>query len=295
MFLRKIILLFSVIFITFAFAQRKKTDTIYVYEKVIVYDTIYLEKAINLKPADFKFSSLKIQEREIKAINDQKTDDLELEEKIKKLKTKSFKYGIEAGMGFKKASWAEVLSGKNQQFGQNLGIWISKSIIDPKFSLMLSANIYSWNSTFDLDANKEETYLDGFYFSKDDQPLLFQRFNNKHFEYVLQLKAIYEWKNLRPFVGFLANKNNYKMQFLVPENNVLNKLDDFKSNQVNFGFSLGLQYRIFSRFLIDVEYQHYKIKNLSLKNSSFDFDIFKTNNTFAERKISLGISYFISK
>lgn len=295
MFLRKIILLFSVIFITFAFAQRKKTDTIYVYEKVIVYDTIYREKSINLKPADLMFSSLKIQEREMKAINDQKIDDLELEEKIKKLRTKSFQYGIEAGMGFKKASWAEFLSEKNQQFGQNLGIWISKSIIDPKFSLMLSANIYRWNSTFDLDANKEETYLDGFYFSKDDQPLLFQRFNNKHFEYVLQLKAIYEWKNLRPFVGFLANKNSYKMQFLVPENNVLNKLDDFKSNQINFGFSLGLQYRIFSRFLIDVEYQHYKIKNLSLKNSSFDFDIFKTNNTFAERKISLGISYFISR
>ncbi|MCD0477697.1 hypothetical protein LPB90_04480 [Chryseobacterium sp. LC2016-29] len=294
MLLRKIILLFSVIFITFAFAQRKKTDTIYVYEKVIVYDTIYLEKAIKLKPANLMFSSLEIEEEEIKEIN-RNIDKEELEEQIKKLRTKSFQYGIQAEIGFKKANWAEFLSEKNQQFGQNLGIWISKSIIDPKFSLMLSANIYRWNSTFDLDANKEETYLDGFYFSKDDQPLLFQRFNNKHFEYVLQLKAIYEWKNLRPFVGFLANKNSYKMQFLVPENNVLNKLDDFKSNQINFGLSLGLQYRIFNRFLIDVEYQHYKIKNLSLKNSSFDFDIFKTNNTFAERKISLGISYFISR
>lgn len=295
MLLRKIILLFSVIFINSTFAQRKKTDTIYVYEKVIVYDTIYLEKAIKLKPAHLLFSSLKIQEKEIKEANNQITDEEQLEEQIKKIRTKKFQYGIEAGLGLKKVSWAENLSEKNQQFGQNFGIWISKNIINPNFSLMLSANIYSWNSTFDLDANKEETYLDGFYFSKDDQPLLFQRFNNKHFEYILQLKAIYEWKNLRPFVGFLANKNNYKMQFLVPENNVLNKLDDFKSNQVNFGFSLGLQYRLFNRFLIDVEYQHYKIKNLSLKNSSFDFDIFKTNNTFAERKISLGISYFISK
>lgn len=295
MLLRKIILLFSVIFITSTFAQRKKTDTIYVYEKVIVYDTIYLEKAIKLKTAHLLFSSLEIQEKEIKELSNQITDKEQIEEQIKKLRTKRFQYGIEAGIGLKKVSWAENLSEKNQQFGQNFVIWISKSIINPNFSLMLSANIYSWNSTFDLDANKEETYLDGFYFSKDNQPLLFQRFNNKHFEYILQLKAIYEWKNLRPFVGFLANKNNYKMQFLVPENNVLNKLDDFKSNQINFGFSLGLQYRIFNRFLIDVEYQHYRIKNLSLKNSSFDFDIFKTNNTFAERKISLGISYFISK
>jgi len=294
MLLRKIILLFSVIFINSTFAQRKKTDTIYVYEKVIVYDTIYLEKAIKLKPAKLMLSSLEIQAKEIKSIP-QNTNKEEIEEQLNKISVNKFQYGIHAGIGLKKVSWAENLSEKNQQFGQNLGIWISKSIIDPNFSLMLSANIYSWNSTFDLNANKEETYLDGFYFSKDNQPLLFQRFNNKHFEYILQLKAIYEWKNLRPFVGFLANKNNYKMQFLVPENNVLNKLDDFKSNQVNFGFSLGLQYRLFNRFLIDVEYQHFKIKNLSLKNSSFDFDIFKTNNTFAERKISLGISYFISK
>lgn len=294
MLLRKIILLFSVIFINSTFAQRKKTDTIYVYEKVIVYDTIYLEKAIKLKPAKLMLSSLEIQAKEIKSIP-QNTNKEEIEEQLNKISVNKFQYGIHAGTGVKKASWAENISDKNQQFGQNLGIWISKSIINPNFSLMLSATIYHWNSTFDLDANKEETYLDGFYFSKDNQPLLFQRFNNKHFEYILQLKAIYEWKNLRPFVGFLANKNNYKMQFLVPENNVLDKLDDFKSNQVNFGFSLGLQYRLFNRFLIDVEYQHYKIKNLSLKNSSFDFDIFKTNNTFAERKISLGISYFISK
>ncbi|AZA60962.1 outer membrane beta-barrel protein [Chryseobacterium indoltheticum] len=294
MLLRKIILLFSVIFINSTFAQRKKTDTIYVYEKVIVYDTIYLEKAIKLKPAKLMLSSLEIQAKEIKSIP-QNTNKEEIEEQLNKISVNKFQYGIHAGIGVKKASWAENLSEKNQQFGQNFGIWISKNIINPNFSLMLSANIYSWNSTFDLDANKEETYLDGFYFSKDNQPLLFQRFNNKHFEYVLQLKALYEWKNLRPFVGFLANKNNCKMQFLVPENNVLNKLDDFKSNQVNFGFSLGLQYRLFNRFLIDVEYQHFKIKNLSLKNSSFDFDIFKTNNTFAERKISLGISYFISK
>ncbi|SUX46215.1 outer membrane beta-barrel protein [Chryseobacterium indoltheticum] len=294
MLLRKIILLFSVIFINSTFAQRKKTDTIYVYKKVIVYDTIYLEKAIKLKPAKLMLSSLEIQAKEIKSIP-QNTNKEEIEEQLNKVSVNKFQYGIHAGIGLKKVSWAENLSEKNQQFGQNFGIWISKNIINPNFSLMLSATIYHWNSTFDLDANKEETYLDGFYFSKDNQPLLFQRFNNKHFEYILQLKAIYEWKNLRPFVGFLANKNNYKMQFLVPENNVLNKLDDFKSNQVNFGFSLGLQYLLFNRFLIDVEYQHFKIKNLSLKNSSFDFDIFKTNNTFAERKISLGISYFISK
>lgn len=110
MLLRKIILLFSVIFITSTFAQRKKTDTIYVYEKVIVYDTVYLEKAIKLKPAHFLFSSLEIQEKEIKELSNQITDEEQPEEQIKKLRTKSFQYGIQAGIGLKKASWAENLS-----------------------------------------------------------------------------------------------------------------------------------------------------------------------------------------
>jgi len=111
MLLRKIILLFSVIFFTSAFAQRKKTDTIYVYEKVIVYDTIYLEKAIKLKPANLMLSSLEIEEEEIKEIN-RSNNQKKLEEQIKKLRTKSFQYGIQAGIGFKKASWAEMLSEK---------------------------------------------------------------------------------------------------------------------------------------------------------------------------------------
>jgi len=108
------------------------------------------------------------------------------------------------------------------------------------------------------------------------------------------MKLVYEWKNIRPFAGVLVNRNTYKMQFLVPENNVLNKLDDFKSKQTNIGFSFGIQYRLFRKLLLSLEYQQYKMKNISLKNSTFDFDIFKTNNTFAERKVNFGISYVIS-
>lgn len=127
MLLRKIILLFSVIFITSTFAQRKKTDTIYVYEKVIVYDTVYLEKAIKLKPANLKFSSLEIEEEEIKEIN-LNIDKEELEEQIKKLRTKRFQYGIQAGIGFKKASWAKFSSEKTSISGKILEYGFLKAL-----------------------------------------------------------------------------------------------------------------------------------------------------------------------
>ncbi|WP_261512877.1 outer membrane beta-barrel protein [Chryseobacterium paludis] len=295
MFLRRLLLLFPIILFHFSKAQKKKNDTVYVYEKVIVYDTIYLEKPIKAKLNSISVPQLNINKTEIKDI---------IRENIVKNKTNSrkqdslptnFQYGITAGVGLKNSNWAKELSNKKQQFGESIGVWVSKNIITPRLSLMLSASVYYWNSTFDLDANKEDTYLNGFYFSNDQQPLLFQRFNNKHFEYALQLKIFYEWNNIRPFVGFLANRNIYKMQFLVPENNVLDKLDDFKNTQNNYGFTLGIEYRFMRRFLLSIDYQQYKMKNISLKNSSFDFDIFDSNNTFAERKINLGLSYIISK
>lgn len=290
MFLKKLIVILLLIISNFSLAQkRKKIDTVYVYEKVIVYDTVYLEKPIKIVSKEVLIPKYSITEIKIK--NNLKTTQNNIEIKSYPL----LEYGIEAGIGLKNSNWGKELSTKKQQFGENLGVWISKSIINPKLSLMLSANVYYWNSSFDLDANKEETYLNGYYFTTDHQPLLFQRFNNKHFEYALQLKLFYEWKKIRPFVGFLVNRNTYKMQFLVPENNVLDKLDDFKTTQNNYGFTFGVQYRILKHFLLSLDYQQYQMKNLSLKNSSFDFEIFKTSNTFAERKINLGISYTISK
>lgn len=290
MFLRTLIFIFTALSLQITAQKRKKADTVFVYEKVIVYDTVYLEKAIKSRINDIQISlpTVRHQLVENRIFKVKKTTTR------KKTFFQSLQYGVEGGVGFKNSNWARELNNNKQQFGENLGIWVSKNVSQNLF-LMLSANVYRWNSTFDLDANKEETYLDGFYFAQDSQPLLFQRFNNKHFEYTAQLKVLYEWRKLRPFAGFAINKNSYKMQFLVPENQVLNKLDDFKSKNFNLGFTFGLQYLASRKILISVDYQQFSLNNISLKNSSFDFDIFKTNNTFAERKLNLGVSYFISR
>ncbi|SHL34966.1 hypothetical protein [Chryseobacterium contaminans] len=291
MFLRNLFFIFFLAIIQIFNAQRKKADTIYVYEKVIIYDTVYLEKALKIQPKDLVVKpSSNIEGNRLHLSEATIKNEIE---RIKIFTTKKFQFGLEIGACLKGSSWAKELSKSSSQLGINAGLWISKPIIE-KFSLMLSAHIYHWNSTYDLDANKEDTWLNGYYFAEGSQPLLFQKFNNKHFEYALQLKLFYQWKNFQPFIGILANKNIYKMQFLVPENMVLNKLDDFKSDQTNLGFSVGVQYKILKKALLSLEYQEYKMNNVSLKNSSYNFDIFKTNNTFAERKINFGISYIIS-
>ncbi|MGG7469107.1 outer membrane beta-barrel protein [Chryseobacterium arthrosphaerae] len=289
MFSKKSFFIFFILILQTFHAQRKKADTVYVYEKVIVYDTVYLEKALKIQPAGISIKLPPVWKTEITEMSFFKDEVKGAEVKL----SQRFQFGAGIEAGIKKGFWSKGFSEKDSQSGFGAGIWASKPIYK-RFSVMLSAHIYHWNSTFDLDANKEDTWLNGFYFSEDRQPLLFQKFNNKHFEYNLQLKLLYDWNNIRPFAGFLVSKNTYKMQFLVPENKVLSKLDDFKSDQINFGFSLGIQYLLLKKFLVSLEYQEYKMKNIRLKNSDFNFDIFKTNNTFAERKINLGISYIIS-
>lgn len=299
MILRKIVLILLLLTVSLSFAQtrkKKKVDTVYVYEKVTVYDTVYRFKSLPFRQRDLMLPELKVEETKfVRNIYKEETDRQRASRKARLRQPATFFYGIEGGIGLKNTGWTRENSGNNNQFGEYLGLWASRSFFNSRFSVSLSANVYHWNSSFDLDANKEETFLDGYYFTEDHQPLLFQRFNNKHFEYALQLKFLYDRKNIRPFAGILANRNTYTMQFLAPEDHVLNRLDDFKSNQINVGFTLGIQYRMFRRFLLSAEYQQYHIKNLSLKNPDFNFEIFKTNNTFAERKISFGISCILSK
>lgn len=291
MFLKKSFFLILLAVIQIFNAQRRKADTLYVYEKVIIYDTVYLEKALKIQLKDFSFpSSSIIPGKELADISSTKDE----AKGIAVLYTKKkFQFGAEIGTGLKNSNWARESEKSHSQFGINAGLWISRPIIN-KFSLMLSAHIYHWNSTFNLDANKQDTWLNGFYFTEDAQPLLFQKFNNKHFEYALQLKLLYDWKNVRPFIGILVNKNRYKMQFLAPENNHLSKLENFTTEQFNLGYSIGIQYKTLKKWILSLEYQEYKMNNVSLKNSSYNFDIFQTNNTFAERKINFGISYIIS-
>ncbi|MCJ8153186.1 hypothetical protein MKJ01_05350 [Chryseobacterium sp. SSA4.19] len=209
MLLKKIILLLSVILIHFSYAQkRKKVDTVYVYENVIIHDTVFLMKPVKLKQNEVILPDLNIQEKFfVRNIYQEEIEKQRAKRIIKQRQADFFDYGVEGGIGFKNSSWAKELSENREQFGEHLGLWLSKSLFTSNLSLMISAHIYYWNSTFDLDANQEDTDLNGYYFTKEGQPLLFQKFNNRHFEYDLQLKLLYDWKNIRPFAGISFNRN----------------------------------------------------------------------------------------
>lgn len=293
---RKTFTLISLLIIILGNAQRKKRrDTIVIYEKVVVYDTVFRTKAFgqNLAPVRMPKPVLNLKDIAFETPSLKKNDADILKDSLTQ---KSFRYGFSAGFGFKNNNWTtDNSSGSKPQVGPTAGIWLSKTLFAPQFTLLFSANLFYWNSSLNLDATKEEAYLDGFYFTEDKKPLLFQRFDNKHLEISTQLKARYEWKKLLPLAGIIISKSFYEMQFLVPENNVFNKPDRFKNKSIDLGFNLGLQYRLSRRISVDFEYQHIFRKGLHLKNKDFDFEIFKPNSNFAERKITAGLSYSLVK
>ena len=70
MLLKKLIFFFLILAFNFSFGQKKKKkiDTVYVYENIVVYDTVYLEKPFKAKLQDFSMKNPQIQQKEIKAI-----------------------------------------------------------------------------------------------------------------------------------------------------------------------------------------------------------------------------------
>ncbi len=293
MLIKNLCLLFFLLICSISFAQKKKkVDTVYVYEKVIVRDTVFLLKPLIVKQKSIISPTLSLPNLQIKNNPILPIKKPETKEKTKDFQSNSFQMGAQIGIGLKNNFGVEESPQKKLQFGENLGIWISKSLFNQPLQIILSANVYHWNSSFDMDANEEDTFLNGYYFS-GETPLLFQKFNNKHFEYVLETKLAYNWKNFRPFVGFLVNKSSYKMQFLVPENMVLSKLDDFKSNAFNFGFSFGINYHLSRKLSFGLMYQQIKIKIFSFKNETYQLDILKSKSNISEKKWGFGLDYVI--
>lgn len=287
--IRLLLILFSVFQFCFANAQRKskkriKTDTVYVYEKVIVKDTVFIERAIKLSSSDAMFSQ-----------NHVFTPTIENRPPALNIKRQNnIKYGLYAGIGIAENTFFSNFSNK-KQIGEQFGVWVEKKIWKNRISFQLFAGAQVWNSTFEMDATNKETPLSGFYFSNNNEPLLFQKFNNKNTDVNLGLKLSYEWKKLRLQIGPSYRWNSYKMQFLVPENGILSKLEDFKSKNYALGYELGLQYQIFNHLSVFAGFQSYKFKGLKFTSPNFDFEMYPNSTTFVNRNYFLGLSYSIPK
>jgi hypothetical protein len=295
----KVFLLF-ILFSSIAFSQEKKVDTIYVYEEVIIHDTIYIEKPLN----KINFEKVVFTKGE----NDEKGT-LELTQNGKKIEIKvdstnivfpkikihkkSWFFGGKMHFGYATNSLFKSLNAPNT-VGFGLGIWTRKQLFDSNFSVGIGLEGLYWSSPFSFDASQNNSALNGYYFTNSNQPLLFKSLESKHFQFQIPLQLYYKYKKFMPSIGIFTSISSYKSAFVRSSGNLPLTLDEtksFETNALQFGYLAELQYEITKKISVGLNFTSGSSKNLIFTNKNDKNQGFKTQNSFKENRLLAELVY----
>ena len=270
------------------FSQAKKvTDTIYVYETVIVHDTIFIEKPLDKISFDKIIVTLgkngaKPQLTIIQ--NNNKTilavDTLVVEPKNPARKTfaKPWVFGSKVSVGLNSNSlFQEFNSSLQSTIG--FGLFVKKTIFHENFSIGTGFEAYFLNNTFNLDASTSNSSLNGYYFDENNSPKLFDSFTNKGFRYQVPIQIYWKMKKFAPSLGILGNICNYEATFIGSSGTLPLKLDETKTYSAKsffFGYLAQIEYQFYKKWSVAAIYSFANAKNLLFKSGN--------NETFAIAK-----------
>ena len=201
------------------FSQEKKVDTVYVYEEVIIRDTVFIEKPL----AKLKVDKV-ILNKEIKGSkpsitliqNKQKTIVSADTLIIKRFKNSIFSnldYSLKLNSGISSNSLLKEFEIKNQAF-IGLGMFIRKRVFNSNVSIGTGIESFFLFDVGTQNNTNSESYLSGYYFTKEGSPKLFESIFEKGFQ--LQVPILFFWKINRftPSVGVFTGLNKYQAKFI---------------------------------------------------------------------------------
>ena len=269
---------------------KKETDTIYIYEEVIVYDTIYIEKPLSrLKLEKVIVSPAK---RGIKpfltVIQNNKKIVLPIDSLIIEQRRKTFsnnwQFGAKIVTGYNSNSLFEDF-GTQMQMSYGLGLFVKKTLFHPDFSLGIGIETSLLTSSLRSNASNSDSFFNGFYFTENGSPKLFEGFNNKGFQVQIPIQFYWKIKKFTPSMGVFGNLTNYEATFIESSGNLPLQLDSknkFNAQTFYFGYLFQLEYTVFKNWSIGINYSYSEAKNLIFKsdNESFAVDKKIKQNTF---------------
>ena len=290
------------LFSFFVFSQEKKVDTIYVYEEIIVHDTIYVEKPLDkIKLENVVFT---------KGENNEK-DKLEITQNGKKIQIqvdstniilpkpkpkehiKSWFFGGKLLFGIANNSLFKELNAPTN-IGTGLGIWIKKQLFNPNFFVGIGFDGLYFTSPFSFDASQNDSALKGYYFTENNQPKLFQSIDNKHFQMQIPIQFYYKIKKFTPSIGMFASVSNYKAAFKGSSGSLPLSLDEtqiYKAQALQIGYLAELHYELTKHLSVGINFSSGKSNNLVFINKNDNNQSFKTSNAFTENRWQLQMSY----
>lgn len=266
------------------FSQVKKVaDTIYIYEEVIVYDTIYIEKPLSkmnfekvvINPANkgIKSSLTVIQNKQKIEIP---IDSLIIEPK-RKLFPINWQFGAKVTMGATSNSIAKEF-GNQVQIKYGLGVFVKKTFFHPDFSVGIGAEVSIQNSSLQFTDSTATSFLSGYYFTENGSPKLFEGFNNKGFQVQVPIQLYWKIKKFTPSIGVFGNKTSCDASFIESSGNLPLQLDtkqQFKAQTFYFGYLLQLEYAVLKNWSVGISYSYSEGKNIVFKRNSESFAVDK--------------------
>lgn len=268
----------------FGFSQEKKVDTVYVYEEIIIRDTVYIEKPfnkikvntliINEVKKGFKPSITIIQNKQKTIIS---ADTLVIEHRKNSLFS-DWKFGAKFQTGIISSSLLKEFDLENQPFF-GFGIFVKKWIFSSNFYVgtgFESSYLIHLSQTNDTISS-----LNGFYFTNDGSPKLFKAVNAKGFQFQIPVQFFLKLKKFTPSIGFFGALNIYESKFLGSNGAVplaLNELQKFKAESVFIGYLAQLEYNLFRKWSIGLNYSFATARKIMFKRNDESFAINKKQN-----------------
>ena len=294
-----------ILFLTLAnlvFSQSKKIDTVYVYEEIIIRDTIFIERPFSkIDKAVFISEENKKDKLELTqngVVIQIPVDTLVLitdKKRIDKAKSKSWFFGGKFHFGLADNSLFEKM-GASKNTGLGLGIWTQKKLFDSDFSIGIGFDAFYWMSPFSTNAQQRDGELNGYYFTESNEPKLFHSIESKHFQLQIPIQLYYKIGKFTPSAGWFVSTSNYKTQFLGSSGALPLKFDQmqtFKTEALQIGYLIEMQYAISEHISVAIHFDFGKFNNLVFTNKDNRNQSFKVENNFTETRGFLQLIYHL--
>lgn len=289
MFKNKLLLL--VFFICFqGFSQVKKAvDTIYVYETIIVYDTIYIEKPI--ERMQFEKIIISPTKKGIKPFltvieNNKKiiipVDSLLFERKRKPFKN-NWQFGAKLTTGIQSNTLFDAYDSK-VQLSYAVGIFVKKTLFHKNFSVGLGVEVGLLNNNLNTNDSTSTSILNGYYFTNQGSPKLFEGLTNKGLQIQIPLQFYWKINKFSPSMGVFVNSTNYKTTFRGSSGNLPAALDEnqnFNAQSYYFGYLFQLDYAFHKNWSTGLNYRFANSEKINFKRNQESFAIDKTTKQTA--------------
>jgi hypothetical protein len=283
--------------LNFSFAQEKKIDTVFVYEEIIIIDTVYIEKPLDkLKIDKITIIPGKKDEKPQLIISQEKQNtiipiDTLIIEKIVNSFDSQWEFGAKLNFGFNNNTLFKEFNVRNQQI-IGTGVFVKKSIFHPNFFIGTGFDAFFTLNESQINNATSDSFLNGYYFTDDGNPKLFESLVTKGFQFQIPVRFYWKINKITPSIGVLGNITNYESQFTGSSGNLPLTLDEsqiFNAKILYFGYTAQLEYAIYKNWSIEINYSYANAKNIVFKQKD---EIFAVEKNIIQNTFGVGFLYY---